>query len=137
MWRRRPLDTTKTRYKATWNPETGAAVYIHRLRAEKALGHPLPKRAEVHHADGSNDETAQLVICPNRAYHHFLHRRMEVKAAGGNPQTDKFCGHCRKAKPFSEFYKRRSSPTGLYEHCKECVSEYQACQYKKKATRQK
>ncbi|MFH1952536.1 MAG: hypothetical protein ABIL06_13065 [Pseudomonadota bacterium] len=53
-----------------------------RYRAEKALGHKIPKGAEVHH-HGIPDEdtpnrfkdTTQLVLCEDRKYHRFLHMR--------------------------------------------------------------
>ncbi len=78
---------------------TGAELKrIHRMRAERALGHPLPPRAVVHHADGSTRADAPLVICENQAYHALLHQRMRVLKAGGNPNTDAVCGYCGKAK---------------------------------------
>lgn len=50
---------------------------LHRRRAELALGKPLPRGAEVHHADGSKGDNAPLlVICQDRAYHMLLHKRM-------------------------------------------------------------
>ena len=49
---------------------------LHVLRAEKALGHPLPKGAVVHHVDGDvGNPNARLVICQDQAYHLLLHRR--------------------------------------------------------------
>jgi len=62
----------------------GEMVLAHRLRAERALGRPLPPGAVVHHADGSRSPDAPLVICQDQAYHLLLHRRMRVKAAGGD-----------------------------------------------------
>lgn len=114
-------DAQKTPYAATVDHDTGAAIYIHRLRAEKALGRPLPPRAEVHHADGSTNENAPLVICEDRRYHSFLHNRMRVRSAGGDPRTDQICSHCKEVKPFSEFHRRASSYLGLYQMCKACV----------------
>jgi hypothetical protein len=101
---------------------TGSACqWIHRVRAEKALGKPLPTSAHVHHADGSKNPNAPLVICPDNAYHAGLHRRMRVQAAGGNPWTDKICAACKTVKPKTEFYSDISSPEGLSTKCKDCV----------------
>ena len=80
-----------------------ARVKAHRLRAERALGRPLPPGAQVHHADGSKDELAPLVICQSKAYHILLHARMRVVAAGGNPNTERVCCSCRKPKAFDLF----------------------------------
>ncbi len=97
-----------------------AALWIHRLRAENALGKPLPQGAIVHHADGTKNPTAPLVICQDTAYHSGLHRRMRVLAAGGNPWTDKICCACKAVKPKTEFWRDRSSPEGLSTKCRAC-----------------
>lgn len=49
---------------------------LHRLRAEAALGHPLPEGAVVHHANGTTSDDSPLVICQDQAYHLLLHARM-------------------------------------------------------------
>lgn len=51
--------------------------YAHILKAEKALGHPLPDGAEIHHLnlDHRDDGPGNLVVCPDHAYHLLLHRR--------------------------------------------------------------
>lgn len=126
-------DTTRTPYAATVDPETGAAIYLHRVRAERALGKPLPPGAEVHHADGSTDEHAPLVICQDRRYHAFLHNRMRVRAAGGNPRTDQICNRCKATKPFAEFHKRSTDYLGLRETCKACVREANRQRHQMKA----
>ena len=49
---------------------------VHAVRAERALGKPLPKGAVVHHVDGDKwNPNARLVICQDQAYHALLHKR--------------------------------------------------------------
>jgi hypothetical protein len=102
----------------------GETIAVHRLRAEKALGRPLPAGAVVHHADGSKDEGAQLVICQDNGYHRLLHARMRIKAAGGDPNTHRVCCGCQLAKPIANFNRRRSGKGltvyGLEYYCRDC-----------------
>lgn len=60
--------------------------YLHSQIAERALGHPLPPGAELHHIDGNpaNNEPGNLVICPNHEYHMLLHQRTRALEACGN-----------------------------------------------------
>ncbi len=99
----------------------GRDMLLHRQRAERALGHPLPAGAEVHHADGSKRDNAPLVICQDDAYHKLLHARMRVLAAGGNPNTDAVCGMCRTAKNRAEFRAHRARVFGVADVCLVCV----------------
>ena len=92
-------------------------VLEHILKAEKALGKPLPPGVHVHHANGTRD-SGELVICQDAAYHKLLHQRMRAKAA---------CGHVHWRK--CEYCKRYDEPTKLhigkghvYHHA--CVNEY-------------
>jgi hypothetical protein len=94
---------------------------VHVLRAEKALGRPLPKGACVHHADGSISDHAPLVICQDQSYHALLHVRTRVYRAGGNPETDAFYSYCERAKDKALF------PVGVrtrYQNgvCRECAA---------------
>lgn len=93
---------------------------IHRLRAERALGKPLPKGAVVHHADGSKAVDAPLVICQDHAYHMLLHHRLRVKQAGGDPNVDHLCSGCRQAKPFAAFNRFKYGANGLSPYCRDC-----------------
>lgn len=72
-------------------------VYEHIVVAERALGHPLPLRARIHHINrqrGDNRNT-NLVICENHAYHIFLHRRMRAYQATGSANAIK-CVFCKQ-----------------------------------------
>jgi hypothetical protein len=97
---------------------------LHRMRAEKALGKPLPPKAIVHHADGSKRDDAPLVICPDDAYHMLLHRRMTILRAGGNPNTDLICSKCKLVKPHAAFNLNATVVTGHSRWCKPCYSGY-------------
>ena len=114
---RKPLSVTKSyralRYK-------NKLVFLHRARAEKALGKPLPPNVHVHHADGSKRDDAPLVICQDASYHRLLHRRMRILRAGGNPNTDLICSDCRHVKAADQFPRNRLSPTGHSYHCYDC-----------------
>lgn len=98
-------------------------VYEHVLVAERALGHYLPLRAIVHHVDENrkNNANGNLVICQDIAYHKLLHYRLKVLRAGGNPNTEKFCGDCRAFKPFMAFNVMvANKSTGRQSVCRDC-----------------
>lgn len=86
------------RYRQVSN-KPGRTTLAHRLRAEQALGKPLPEGACVHHADGTKSVDSPLVICPSLAYHNLLHARMRIQKAGGNPNTDRICCRCKSLIP--------------------------------------
>ena len=111
-----------THYKNGPVAALSATRLVHRQRAEKALGRPLPATVDVHHADGSKDPNAPLVICESRAYHLFLHVRMRVKAAGGDPNLDRICGSCHAVKPIGQFTKNPQAFSGVDARCKECLN---------------
>lgn len=60
--------------------------YAHRLAARKVLGRSLMGEECVHHWDENpaNNNPDNLVICPNKAYHELLHRRMRALKSRGN-----------------------------------------------------
>lgn len=98
------------------------AVPIHILMAEEALGHRLPKGAEVHHIDEDKENwrNDNLVILQNRHEHAELHRKLRVKRAGGDPWTQRLCNLCRTPKDFSAFY----PGGGNNSRCRECKSKW-------------
>jgi len=74
----------------------GKRILEHVLVAEKVIGKPLPRGAEVHHIDENraNNKPQNLVICPDKAYHKLLHQRMRAMASCGNPNYRK-CPYCK------------------------------------------
>lgn len=70
-------------------------VFEHILIAEKALGKPILEKTDIHHIDGnkSNNCNTNLVICQDRGYHHFLHRRQRALQACGHANW-KRCNVC-------------------------------------------
>ncbi len=108
----------------------GQTIARHRVRAEVALGHPLPPGAQVHHPDEDPwNPDARLVICEDAAYHNFLHSRMLVKHAGGDPNTQRQCSRCRELKPLAAFPEAKRVTTGRcfvgrLSYCRPCRATY-------------
>lgn len=89
-------------YVLIWMPEHPRAqvngyALEHVVIAERALGHALPPKAEVHHVDEnkSHNENSNLVVCENHAYHSLLHQRQRAMAACGDPSASP-CQRCGK-----------------------------------------
>jgi hypothetical protein len=101
----------------------------HILIAERVLGRALPRNAVVHHVDEvrHNNANCNLAIL-QRDDHLELHRKMRVRARGGNPWTDRLCSMCKQPRNSSLFY-WRSNPTGgkaIYEQrCIDCSRDYE------------
>lgn len=71
----------------------GKTRYLHIEAAERALGKPIPKGAEVHHINGnpSDNRNSNLVICQDHQYHSLLHMRTEALDVTGNPNLRLCC----------------------------------------------
>lgn len=110
--RNRPTKGYRTRRNVNGSP------LVHVQRAERALGHPLPLGAQIHHPDGDRgNPNARLVICQDQKFHGLLHKRARIKKMGGNPNTDAYCSVCRQIKPLAAFTRN-----GKISRCRECVS---------------
>jgi hypothetical protein len=102
---------------------SGGKRLLHRERAERALGRPLPRTAVVHHLDGSRRVDAPLVILENQAEHMQLHARMRVVQAGGDPWRERICGRCRRLLAFESFCVNKTKYLGRHDTCRQCMSE--------------
>lgn len=98
----------------------GVTQFDHIRVAEKALGKPLPKGAEVHHVDEnrSHNVGTNLVICPDAAYHDLLHLRMKARAAGVPLDWRK----CRFCKTFDAPDNLFIAASGV--HHRACINTY-------------
>ena len=97
---------------------------VHVAVAERALGKSLPKGADVHHFDGdkTNNTNTNLVICQSRAYHFLLHVRQRVKAAGGDPNTQRLCADCKQLVAMADFPPVPKRIDGIGNQCRACVA---------------
>lgn len=69
--------------------------FEHSLVVEKALGHPLPRGAQIHHVDGdrANNHPSNLVACQDGTYHTILELRTRALRECGNPNYRR-CDRC-------------------------------------------
>ncbi len=100
----------------------GIRTHVH--VAQQALGHKLPRGAQVHHVDGykSNNTPSNLVICQDGAYHGLLHARARIVRAGGNPNMERVCSTCHAVKPLAAFSADRRKQLGTNSQCRACAS---------------
>jgi hypothetical protein len=92
------------------------------LLAEKALGKSLPSGAQVHHFDNDpSNDSSNLVICENHAYHFLLHKRKRAYEACGISSYLK----CRICKKYDHHLNLYVPPKGGSAVHRICRNEYQ------------
>jgi hypothetical protein len=92
------------------------------LKAEKALGKYLPKKAVVHH-----HAIEQLVICENQRYHKLLHRRAEALLSCGHANWRK-CWICKKYDDPNNLFISKGNKNRNREHApfhRSCMNDRQ------------
>jgi hypothetical protein len=100
--------------------------YVHRVIVEEALRKKLPVGAVVHHIDydRTNNNTNNLIVCQNQAYHKLLHALQRVVDLGGDPNLDAYCSYhqCLHRKELFSPVKKRWN--ALNNRCREATNEY-------------
>lgn len=120
----------KTKYILAYSESAQKYVQEHILIVETVLGRSLPNGVEIHHVDsnGRNNKNANLVVCPNAAYHHLLHKRTRALEACGNANFLK-CWICKRWDDPSRITIRSSNYIGTTSVHKSCEKERSATRY--------
>lgn len=108
--------------------QNGERKLVHIAIAERAIGGPLPRGAEVHHVNGdkTDNRPSNLVVCPDRDYHMLLHARQRAQDACGNANWRK-CVRCKQYDDPANMTGRnqRGGDPNVFYH-KKCAAEYAA-----------
>jgi len=112
-------------YKASSN----GYVHEHIVIAEKTLGKKLPEKAVVHHYAGYElDGKYKIVICEDKGYHNFLHKRMRALKKCGHPSWRR-CRICGKWDKPENLYIRPDNKNGEQAFHRICKNAYARKRY--------
>jgi hypothetical protein len=91
----------------------------HILVAERALGKPLPKDAQVHHSNEKRGENqnSNLVICQDNAYHRIIHRRKRAYDTCGHASWRK-CPYCKRYDDIENMVIPKGGHSAHHNSCK-------------------
>lgn len=100
--------------------------FEHRLVVERALGHRLPVRAQIHHVneDRLDNRPQNLVACEGAAYHKLLHVRQAALDATGDANARR-CEICHGY----------DKPENLWLHPRRTRAIHRACNAKRQRDR--
>lgn len=99
--------------------------FEHSLIVQAVLGRNLPPQAVVHHVNESpaDNRVGNFIVFENNVEHMEFHRKMRVRAAGGDPWLDRLCIYCGPQRE-SHFYRARRNQAGRgwawSSECKTC-----------------
>lgn len=99
----------------------GEGAFEHVMKAEAALGKPLPRNVVVHHVDEdkTNNTNSNLLIC-TRKYHNMIHMRMRALDESGKAGNMK----CPICKQWDDPRNMQKNTSGGFRH-KECHRLYE------------
>jgi hypothetical protein len=103
-------------------------VLEHILLAEKAIGHSLSDKNQIHHANNIPDDNrnSNIVICQDDAYHKLLHQRQRAHNACGHAFWLK-CWICKQYDDPKKLY-----VNGKHRFHRSCSNAYQIKRYYQK-----